>query len=257
MLEQPTYALLHELRLSGMAQALEEQEGVPDIQDMAFHERLALLLEREKTERADRRYQRLMGQARLRLQASIEDLDFRASRGLDRSLFMRLSDCEWIRQGQSVLISGPTGGGKTYLACALGHQACRHGLSTRYYRLSRLLEELELGRGDGSRHRILKRLAGTWLLIVDDWGLAPLDDAGRHDLLEVLDDRYGRRGTIFTSQVPPDRWHEIVGEPTFGDAILERLVHNAHKITLSGGSMRRVYDTTKGEEPEAEPETAQ
>lgn len=252
MLEQPTYVLLHELGLRGMAAALEEQEGMSDIQDLAFHDRLGLLLEREKTERADRRYQRLLGRARLRLEASIEDLDFRASRGLDRSLVLRLASCEWIEAGQTVLITGPTGSGKSYLACALGHQACRHGLSTRYYRLSNLLEELAIARRDGSRHRVLKKLAGTKLLVVDDWGLASLDDAGRHDLLEVLDDRYGRRGTLFTSQVPPDHWHEIVGDPTFGDAILDRLLHNAHKITLKGGSMRRVYDTTKGGDADRE-----
>jgi DNA replication protein DnaC len=248
MLQEPTYTLLHELRLRGVAAALEEQQGIPDIQELAFHDRLVLLLEREKTDRENRRYQRLLGRAYLRLDATIEDLDFRSARGLDRSLVLRLATCEWIQGGQSVLLTGPTGSGKSYLACALGHQACRHGLSTRYYRLSNLLEEIDIARRDGSRHRLLERLRRTQLLIVDDWGLASLDNAGRHDLLEVLDDRYARKGTLFTSQVPPDHWHEIVGDPTFGDAILDRLLHNAHKITLSGGSMRRVYDSTKGGE---------
>jgi len=245
MLQQPTLDLLHELRLPGMAQALEEQAGLPNLEELDFHDRLALLLEREKTDRANRRYQRLLGQARLHLEASFEDLDFRRSRGLDRSLVLRLTDGEWIRRGQSLLVTGATGSGKSYLACALGHQACRLGLSVRYYRLSRLLGDLRLARGDGSYARLLQRLARFHLLILDDWGLTPLDDAGRHDLLEVLDDRYARRATLVTSQVPVDHWHELVGDPTFGDAILDRILHNAHRITLKGGSMRRHYDSTR------------
>lgn len=248
MLQQPTLQLLHELRLPGMAAALEEQRGMPDLDDLAFEDRLALLLEREKTDRADRRFQRLLGQAKLRLHAVPEDLDFRKARALDRSLVLRLLSCEWIRQGQSLLITGATGSGKSYLACALGHQACRHGLSVRYFRLSRLVGDLTLARADGSYAKLLQRLARAQLLIVDDWGLAALDDLGRRDLLEVLDDRYGRRATLVTSQIPVEHWHEIVGDATFGDAILDRLLHNTHRITLKGGSMRRVYDSTKNPE---------
>lgn len=250
MLTQPTFDLLHGLRLPGMAAALTEQEGMPDIEELGFHDRLSLLLEREKIDRETRRYQRLLGQAKLHLEATPEDLNFRKARGLDRSLVLRLADGEWIRQGQTLLLTGATGSGKSYLACALGHQACRHGLSTRYYRLSRLLGDLKLARADGSYPKLLQRLARTWLLIIDDWGLAPLDDTSRHDLLEVLDDRYARRGTLVTSQVPFDHWHELVGDPTFGDAILDRLLHNAHRITLQGGSMRRVYDSTKEAPPD-------
>ncbi|NIR43618.1 MAG: ATP-binding protein [Gemmatimonadetes bacterium] len=245
MLQQPTLQLLHELRLPGMAAALEEQQGMPDLRELAFEERLALLLQREKSERADRRFQRLLGQAKLRLDAVPEDVDFRKARGLDRSLVLRLMSCEWICQGQSLLITGATGSGKSYLACALGHQACRHGLSVRYFRLSRLLGDLTLARADGSYAKLLQRLARAQLLILDDWGLAGLDDLGRRDLLEILDDRYGRRATLVTSQLPVEHWHEIVGDATFGDAILDRMVHNAHRITLKGGSMRRVYDSTK------------
>ena len=245
MLRQPTLDLLHELRLSGMAQAFEEQTAMPDISELSFDDRLSLLLEREKTDREQRRYQRLKGHAKLHLDATIEDLNFKAPRGLDRSLVLRLASGQWIRDGQTVLVSGATGSGKSYLACALGHQACRLGISTRYYRVSRLLDELTLARGDGSYPKLVQRLARTWLLILDDWGLASLSGQGRHDLLEVLDDRYARRGTLLASQIPVEHWHDVVGDPTFGDAILDRLLNNAPRITLKGGSMRRLYDSTK------------
>ena len=245
MLRQPTLDLLHELRLAGMAQAFEEQAAMPDISELSFEDRLSLLLEREKTDRAQRRYQRLKGHAKLHLDATIEDLNFKAPRGLDRSLVLRLASGQWIRDGQTVLVAGATGSGKSYLACAFGHQACRLGISTRYYRVSRLLDELTLARGDGSYPKLIQRLARTWLLILDDWGLASLSGQGRHDLLEVLDDRYARRGTLLASQVPVEHRHDVVGDPTFGDAILDRLLNNAHRITLKGGSMRRLYDSTK------------
>ena len=161
-----------------------------------------LLLEREKTDREQRRYQRLKGHAKLHLDATIEDLNFKVPRGLDRSLVLRLASGQWIRDGQTVLVAGATGSGKSYLACALGHQACRLGISTRYYRVSRLLDELTLARGDGSYPKLIQRLARTWLLILDDWGLASLSGQGRHDLLEVLDDRYARRGTLLARRVP-------------------------------------------------------
>ena len=207
MLFQPTLQRLSELRLSGMAAALEEQLRMPDIESLSFEDRLGL--------------------------------DFRASRGLDRSLVLRLAACDWVRGSQNVLISGATGTGKSYLGCALAQAACRRGLTTRYWRFSRLLDDLALGRADGSYPKKLERLSRTELLILDDFGLAPLADSERRDLLEVLEDRHGRRSTVVTSQLPFDTWHQVVGDATFADAILDRLVHNAHRITLKGASMRR------------------
>ena len=245
MLIQPTLELLHELRLTGMAEAFEQQLGMPDIGQLAFEDRLGLLLEHEKTSREERRYRRLKGLAKLHLEATVEDLNFRAPRGLDHSVVLRLAACDWIRDGQTLLITGATGTGKSYLACAFGHQACRTGISTRYYRVSRLLDELTLARGDGSYPKLIQRLARTWLLILDDWGLASFSGQSRNDLLEILDDRYARRGTILASQIPVEHWHELVGDPTYGDAILDRVLNNAHRITLEGASMRRHYDSTK------------
>jgi DNA replication protein DnaC len=239
MLIEPTLDRLHELGLTGMAQALAEQLAVPDIQSLSFEDRLALLLERETSERDNRRLRRLLQLAKLRLDASVEDIDFRSPRGLDKSVVLRLAGCDWVRQHQVVLITGATGTGKSYLACALAQAACRHGLSTRYYRLSRLLDELTLAKADGSYPKFLDRLLRTQLLALDDYGMAPLNDAQRRDLLEVLDDRYGRRATLVTSQLPLEHWHDVIGDPTFGDAILDRLVHHAHRITLKGPSMRK------------------
>lgn len=239
MLIHQTLQHLHELRLPGMAQALEEQMRMPDLDGLAFEDRLALLVEREATFRDNRRLTRLLQAARLHLSAAPEDVDFRTPRGLDKGLILRLAGGQWIQDHANVLICGPTGTGKSYLACALGHGACRLGLSTRFYRFSRLLGELAVARADGSYARLLGRLAKAQLLILDDFGLAPLTDTQRHDLLELLEDRYGRRATLVTSQLPFDHWHAVVGDATFADAILDRLVHNAHRITLKGASMRR------------------
>ena len=239
MLLQQTIDRLHEMKLTGMAQALEEQRGIPDMQDLSFDDRLALLLERESTTRADRRLKRLLQLARLRLQASVEDVDFRVRRGLDKSVFLRLAGCDWIRQNQVVLIVGATGTGKTYLSCALGLAACRQGLRVRYMRLPRLFNDLGIARADGSYNKLLVSLSRVDLLILDDWGLAPMADKERRDLLEIVEDRYGRRATLVASQLPVEHWHELIGDPTFGDAILDRLLHQAHRISLKGTSMRR------------------
>jgi len=238
MLLQQTIERLHELKLTGMAAALEEQLAMPEVNGLSFEDRLALLLEGELGARHDRRLTRHLQLAKLRLPACIEDLDFRSPRGMDKSLILRLASGDWIRNHQVVLVTGATGTGKSYLACALGHSACRHGLSTRYFRISRLLGDLAIARGDGSYTRVLDRLARTALLVVDDFGLAPLKEAERRDLLEVLEDRYDRAATLVTSQLPFEHWHEAVGDPTLADAILDRLVHQAHRISLKGPSMR-------------------
>lgn len=239
MMRQQTIDRLHELRLTGMAEALEEQLRMSDMDSVDFEERLALLLERELAMRDDRRLTRLLRTAKLSLPAAVEDLDFRTPRGLERSVILRLAGSQWIHDHDNVLISGATGTGKSYLACALGHSACRHRLTTRYYRFSRLLGELAVARADGSYTKLLGRLAQTQLLVLDDFGLSTLTDAERRDLLEVLEDRYGRSATLLTSQLPFEHWHAVLGDATFADAVLDRLVHNAYKITLKGASMRR------------------
>ncbi len=240
MLAQQTTDLLHRLKLPAMAEALDEQRRQPDVVSLDFEDRLALLLEREHVARENRRLTRLLQLARLRHSASIEDVNFRVKRGLDKSQLLRLATGDWIRQHGVLLITGPTGTGKSWLACALGHSACRHGYLVRYLRLPRLLPELAIARSDGTYSKVLAQLGKADLLILDDWGLAPIGDRERRDLLEMIEDRTGRRATLLTSQVPVEHWHEGVGDATFGDAIMDRLVHHAHRITLTGGSLRKL-----------------
>jgi len=239
MLTHPTLEKLHSLKLSGMVNALEEQIQMGDLKELSFEERLGLLVDREVTERRNRKLQTLLKKAKLRLNASIEDIDYRHPRGLDKSLILSLASCQWVEEHNNILITGPTGAGKSYLACALAQKACREGYRTLYFRLPRLLQELTMARGDGRYGKMLINLAKNDLLVIDDWGLAPLDDHGRRDILENLEDRHNVRSTNFTNQLPLNNWHEIIGDPTLADAILDRLVHNAYKITLKGESMRK------------------
>jgi DNA replication protein DnaC len=239
MLTHPTLDRLHALQLHGMARAFEEQLALPEMAELGFAERLGLLVDREATYREDRRLAGRLKQARLRQEAAVEDVDFRTPRGLDKRLFLALSSCQWIGQHLNVLITGPTGAGKSFLACALAHKACREGYTVAYQRLPRLLSELALARGDGRYPKLLAGLGKPRLLVLDDWALHPLTDAGRRDLLEILEDRHGRRSTLVTSQLPVATWHDALGDPTLADAILDRLVHNAHRIELRGESMRK------------------
>jgi DNA replication protein DnaC len=239
MLNNPTLEKLRSLKLSGMVKALEEQIGIPDLKELTFEQRLGLLVDREVTERQNRKLRTYLKKAKLRLNASLEDIDYRHPRGLDKSLTLSLASCQWIQEHNNILITGPTGVGKSYLACALAQKACRQDYRTLYFRLSRLLQELAMARGDGRYGKMLINLAKNDLLVIDDWGLVPLDDHGRRDILEILEDRHNVRSTIVTSQIPVQNWHEIIGDPTLADAILDRLVHNAYKITLKGESMRK------------------
>lgn len=239
MLTHPTLEKLQTLRLSGMLKALEEQQRMPDIGSLDFEQRLALLIDREMTERENRRLATRLKKARLRHSCCVEDINFKASRGLDKTMILTMAACTWIARGLNMLLCGPTGIGKSYLACALGHKACLEGYTVRYLRLPRLFEELRLAKADGRYGKLMLGYAKTDLLILDDWGLTPMTDPQRRDLLEILEDRYGKRSTIVTSQLPISAWHEAIGDPTLADAILDRLVHNAYKIELKGESLRK------------------
>src|ERR1700737_3258622 len=239
LLKHPTLDQLHALGLHGMAKAFAEIAAGGEADGLGHHEWLGLLLDRETSWRQDKRLVARLRVAKLRQQACVEDVDYRNPRGLDRALFQKLALGEWINAHDNLALIGPTGVGKSWLASALGHKACRDNRSVLYQRVPRLFEALALARGDGRHPRLLRNLGRADLLILDDWGLEPLDPAARHDLREILEERYGRRSTMITSQLPVDRWHEIIGDPTYADAILDRIVHNAQRINLTGHSLRR------------------
>lgn len=239
MLNHPTLEKLSSLKLTGMTRALREQMELPDMGTLTFEERLGLMVDREITERDNRKLAIRLRKAKLKLNASVEDLDYTHHRGLDKSFIASLATGKWLHEHNNVLLVGPTGAGKTYLACALGHSGCLRGFDTFYARIPRLLQELGTARGDGRYARMMKSLAKVDLLVLDDLGLAPLTAEQRRDLLEILDDRYRIRSTLVTSQLPVNKWHEAIGDPTLADAILDRLVHNAYKLVLKGDSMRK------------------
>ncbi len=239
MLIHPTIERLRALGLSAMADAFIELQNVPDAAALTREDWLGLLVDREATSRENKRLARRLREARLRQSAVVEDVDFRAHRGLDRALFLKLATCQWIQDHHHLCVIGPTGIGKSWLACALGHKGCREGFSVLYKRASRLFTDLAQARGEGRLPRLMTTIERTRLLIIDDWGPEPLNAEQRRDLLEIVDDRYDRGSLLITSQVPVNRWHEVIGDPTLADAILDRIIHRAHRIELKGPSLRR------------------
>jgi DNA replication protein DnaC len=240
MLPTPTLDKLHALKLPAMAQAWTEQQQNAELAALSFDERLGLLVDAEWLARENKRLTRALQEAKLKLpHACIEAIDYPARRELDKAVIRQLTTCRWIDEHQQVLVTGATGTGKSFIACALAHQACRRGYRAYYRRASRLFDDLRLARADGTYGRLLGKLARMDVLLLDDWGLAPPQDQERRDLLEILEDRYGSRSTIVTSQLPPTQWHDHIGEPTLADAICDRLLHNAHRIVLQGPSRRK------------------
>ena len=240
MLNEQTIEKLYTMKLNGMAKAFKEQRQQPDLSDLSFEERFSLLVDQQWTWKEDRRMKRLLSQAKLKINGCIEDIDYHAPRGLQKSVILQLAACEWVRHAQNVIITGPTGAGKTYLACALANRACRMGFPAFYIRIPKLFQDLATAKADGSYAKTMKKLTKSKVLILDDLGLAPMSAQERRDLLEVVEDRHGLASTIVAAQLPIEHWHENIRDPTIADAVLDRLVHNAYKINLKGESMRKL-----------------
>ena len=239
----PTQTLtqLRQLKLGGMATALQNQlEQVGTYEGLPFIERLSLLLDHENIGREQRKQERLIRQAHFKLRACVQDIDYQHPRNIKKSQLAQLAQGDWINRAQNLLLTGPCGSGKTYIACALGHNACLLGYSVRYYRLSRLLLELTQAKADGTYHKKLQQLAKIQLILIDDWGMETLKPAHRNDLMEIMDDRHGSTSTLMISQLPTDQWYATIGDNTLADAILDRLMHNAHRLILKGESMRKI-----------------
>ena len=240
MLTAPTIDKLQALKLTAMATAWTEQQQNVELTALGFDERFGLLVDAEWLARENKRLARALQEAKLKLpHACIEAIDYPARRELDKAVIRQLATCRWVQEHQAVLVTGPTGTGKSFIACALAQQACRKGYRAYYRRASRLFDDLRLARADGTYGRLLGKLARVDVLVLDDWGLAPVHDQERRDLLEILEDRYGTRSTIVTSQLPPTQWHDHIGDPTLADAICDRLLHNAHRLVVKGPSRRK------------------
>jgi DNA replication protein DnaC len=259
MLTHPLLDKLRQLRCQGMLESLQEQLQQPDMQSLSFEDRISLMIDREWWLRENNRIKNRLKNANLRQTASMEDLDYEPSRGLSKAVMQTLSSCQWIREHQNILLVGPTGTGKSFTASALGHKACLEGFTVRYVRCPRLFQELAVAKGDGRYLKLIQQISKTQVLILDDWGISPMDEGHRRDLLEILDDRHQQASTIVTSQLPLKHWYDFIGDPTLADAILDRLIHNAHKLELKGESMRKKkskfneiipLDQSQEEEPE-------
>ncbi len=252
MLNQPTFEKMHAMKMTGMADALQQQLDSGSFTKLSFEERLGMLLDAEYAEREQRKLTRRLQRAKLRQSgACIEDVDFKTRRSLNRQAFMALARCDWIGDALNVVITGATGTGKTYLACALANKACRAGFTAYYVRGSQLPQQMAIARGDGSYPRLLRRITRTNLLIIDDWLLTPLTNPERHEILEVIEDRHERASTLIASQLPISAWHDALGEPTLADSICDRLIHAAHKMQLKGRSMREIRAAARKAETNA------
>ncbi len=243
MLAHPTLDQLHTLGLYGIAKGFKELEHKAEARGLDHAEWLGLLLEYEMTLRRQKRFEARERAARLRHAAAVEDVDYRAARGLDRALFLKLAACDWIAERRNLLITGASGLGKSWLACALGQKACRQDISVLYYRVPRLLADLAVAHGDGRYSRLLRSIARAKLLILDDWGPEALNADQARDVLEIVEDRYDAGSLVITSQIPVDRWHDMIGVPTIADAILDRVIHNAYRIELAGESLRKRHSS--------------